>query len=449
MHTRENPRHLFVRTLPSSSKRRLIRRGTLAVIDQCLFTGTNFVTAVIVGRFAGPAEFGSYALAFSVVMLMLAFQRAFFMSSYVVLQSQLSTRLLAKLRFSILIGSALSGLVAFIVVLIAYQLSGAAILSVLAVAIPCAFMRDFVRRMALAEMQIGVALRVDSIIGISQLIGIFWLATFHRESFTASMALSWSALVWFICGAAALYVTRKRFTPTRILTPYWIRLAGIGGWISVGQVLSTVQSFIVPWIVGVGYSIELAGIYAACWSLLQLVAPVNEGIGNLLGPTIAQHAAKQAWQPFIVSIRWAVAWFAAVMTALLLLAVMGGRLALQVFYGEEYASAHGILVILTISALLTTVGIPASKALIQLGGVRTNAAVMALGLATICLTSVPFLRIGGPVGAAWAMLVGAAVATLVRWVLYRIRMANVLSGQSDLVADRRLHLSSPGGRLDE
>ncbi len=50
----------------------LLRKGFLAVADQGLFSGANFVVNILLARWLAPAEYGAYSLAYSVFLLIAA-----------------------------------------------------------------------------------------------------------------------------------------------------------------------------------------------------------------------------------------------------------------------------------------------------------------------------------------------------------------------------------------
>ncbi|MDQ6740279.1 MAG: hypothetical protein M3021_07915, partial [Actinomycetota bacterium] len=59
-------------TAASSASGRLtqfLTKGSLAVGDQALFSGANFVTSIFLARWLAPADYGAYSLAFSVFLL--------------------------------------------------------------------------------------------------------------------------------------------------------------------------------------------------------------------------------------------------------------------------------------------------------------------------------------------------------------------------------------------
>ena len=55
-------------------KKRLISwalKGGLALLDQGLFAGSNFVASILLARWLSPQEYGAYAVAFAVFLLLL------------------------------------------------------------------------------------------------------------------------------------------------------------------------------------------------------------------------------------------------------------------------------------------------------------------------------------------------------------------------------------------
>ena len=52
----------------SRARSKTAARASLAIFDQAIISGISFVTSVVVGRIAGQAELGVYALGMSVVL---------------------------------------------------------------------------------------------------------------------------------------------------------------------------------------------------------------------------------------------------------------------------------------------------------------------------------------------------------------------------------------------
>src|ERR1035438_3487461 len=55
-----------------------VGKGSLAVLDQGLFAISNFLINVLLARWLAPADYGAFALAYSVFLLLLVFHNAMF-----------------------------------------------------------------------------------------------------------------------------------------------------------------------------------------------------------------------------------------------------------------------------------------------------------------------------------------------------------------------------------
>jgi O-antigen/teichoic acid export membrane protein len=76
---------LTIASLPVSESQGVLRKirpwvakGSLAILDQGLFAGTNFVVNILLARWLTPAEYGAFAMAYSVFLLLGVFHTAIF-----------------------------------------------------------------------------------------------------------------------------------------------------------------------------------------------------------------------------------------------------------------------------------------------------------------------------------------------------------------------------------
>ncbi len=51
-------------------------KGGLAILDQGIFTGSNFVITILLARWLSPEQYGSYAVAFAIFLFILMFHQA-------------------------------------------------------------------------------------------------------------------------------------------------------------------------------------------------------------------------------------------------------------------------------------------------------------------------------------------------------------------------------------
>src|SRR5436305_13782700 len=84
------------RQLPAVPQRRArisgVRHWLVALVDQGLVSGMRFLATILVGRYCGPEELGTYSLAFSLLVLGGCFQEAMITTPYAVFGQRLRTR---------------------------------------------------------------------------------------------------------------------------------------------------------------------------------------------------------------------------------------------------------------------------------------------------------------------------------------------------------------------
>src|SRR6185503_4571137 len=60
----------------------------VSIGDQCLVSGTNFLTLVVMGRACGMYELGVYSLAFTAVVTLMALQESLLIAPYTVINTR-------------------------------------------------------------------------------------------------------------------------------------------------------------------------------------------------------------------------------------------------------------------------------------------------------------------------------------------------------------------------
>ena len=64
---------------PAGIRKKLVpwaMKGGLAILDQGVFTGSNFVISILLARWLSPEQYGSYAVAFAIFLFILTFYQA-------------------------------------------------------------------------------------------------------------------------------------------------------------------------------------------------------------------------------------------------------------------------------------------------------------------------------------------------------------------------------------
>ena len=192
-------------------------RVFITLLDQAVVSGARFLTAVLVGRYAGVDELGIYTLAYSVAMVFLNLQNALICGPYMVFSAREGETDRGRLA-----GSVLLHLCGFIVVVVLLCLAAALLLQIpvlqsvrvdgdsaaapdtaaiiLAISLPFLLLRNFARSFAFAHLrQLTAAvmdIAADSVLMICLLLLILDQSLSGASAFYAMAA--GSALA-FIC----------------------------------------------------------------------------------------------------------------------------------------------------------------------------------------------------------------------------------------------------------
>src|SRR5215212_13702 len=154
-----------------SARKTDIRHWLLALVDQGFVSGTRFLATILVGRYCGPEELGTYSLAFSLLVLAGCFQEAMITTPYAVFGQRLRARsrtayagAVARMHLLAAVASSVIFVALGLVALVRQSPAFATIAFVLAVTLPCSLVAEFVRRFALAELKVQAAALLDAAI---------------------------------------------------------------------------------------------------------------------------------------------------------------------------------------------------------------------------------------------------------------------------------------------
>src|SRR5215212_2723455 len=340
---------------PQTSKRARKRKAVTgvwhwlaALIDQGLVSGTRFLTTIIVGRYCGAGDLGTYSLAFSVLVLGCCFQEAIVTTPYAVLGQRLRRRSrttyaggIARMHFVAAVASALF-LVA--VALTAHFLqirTLPTIALVLAVTLPCSLGIEFVRRLALAELDVRSATFLDATVTGIQLSLLSLLA--YVKWLNAPVAL-------LAVGAANLLpaifwwsvYSKSRMEANSSAARYWKRNWTLGRWLAASQVMAVIHGFMPAWLLAILVGTQATGEFVAYLNLALLANPLIFAVGNLLTPRAAHtlaHSGERAAQQLIVRV---LLYFVTVMAVFALGMSLFGHLIVEFIYGHSFVGSNKI-----------------------------------------------------------------------------------------------------------
>ena len=397
----------------------------LAILDQFVVSGTSFVSTVLIGRAAGAAELGSYAIAVSVFASMMAVQNALILLPFTIQQHRpdRGARAHAGGAFALSGGVAVLAAAATALAAVGFTLAGAhAVLVTLSCAVaavlPFILVREFARRFEFARLRMHAALATDAAVSAIQLGGLGAMAwSGHLDALSACL---WSGLA---CGVPALVwaaAARREFQFDRPAIVETARESWrLGKWLMLGQITVQVQSYGAYWLImGLGGAAS-TGVFAACMSLVGFANPLLFGVANVLTPKQA-FAWRSGGSAGLLreAVRNALLLGGMISAFCLLLTIAGEQLLHILFYGGDYAGYGHLVAVLGFATLATAIGMPASNALAAMERPRAIVVVGGFGvIVTIAAMAALMLR-WGVLGAAYGDLAGSVVGALGRWLAF-------------------------------
>lgn len=398
------------------------RQAGWALTDQATVSATNFITSVILGRLAGPAELGLYSMAFSGLLWILAVQETLVTLPYTVFASRVGEADRGRLAGSALVHHAAIGLVAFTMLALAGL--GAALyphwamlrgmLLVLALIVPFVLLRDFVRRVLFAHLEHAAAAKLDLVVSACQVGGLALLA--GADALTAPHACLVLGAACGVGGCGGLVMRRRQFRPRLPEALPAARASWrFGRWGFGSRVLGNLNSDItMVWVVGGMLGSQSTGVFAACAAIVAFSNPFMLGSAQYLMPKICRDFAKKSQAEWRRMVAWLTLAMGLVMASFCLAIWLVGGWLLERLYGHQYQGHETTLVVLALAVLATALGVGAGNALFAMDRPDLNFKAtllgMIVGLAAVAAMALPF----GLTGVAAGLLLGHLVDSAAR-----------------------------------
>ncbi len=271
---------------------RWTKKGSLAVIDQALFSGANFIVNILLARWLPPEEYGAFAVAMSIFYLLAGFHTAVITEPMMVFGAGKYKEHFKKYLGMLLWGHwAVSGLIALFLGISALFFikrgspMGEALLG-LAIASPFLLLLWLTRRACYTNFKQGWSVVASGINLIATLIGIIvlWEAGI-LSTFTGIVMLGMSA------GVCSFFLTSFNLrpqvagytanpTPGMVLGDHW----GYGSWNFISVIAYWASGQILMLLIPIFLGLSASATIAAIWNLYRPVGLLIQSLGLVLLP---------------------------------------------------------------------------------------------------------------------------------------------------------------------
>jgi len=401
------------------------RRSAVALVDQAILSGTSFLTTVAIGRLAGEAELGVYAVGVSVALIVLAIQDSLILIPYTFFRERgerarayAGSVFVQHALLAWVAGAALA--IIGVVLVVLGRGATAAVAGALAVVVAGALVHEFARRTAFIHHRVGGALALDAASVVIQVGALVALALAGRLSaVTALLALGGAR---GLAGAARLLLVRASFD---VSASDWRQTGrrhwGFARYDLTAQVVGAVEGYATYWILTLVRDSAETGILAAAMTVAMVANPILYGLHNVFVPRIAdaqQRGSEEIWR----IARQAAFLYVAVMGAFCAVMIAFGGTILARLYGPGFEGTGVVVAMLAILAVVGATELAAANGLRAFGRPDAHLAAGTAGLALVVVVGPPLCARWGVQGAAVTALAAGVLEAVVDWIwLGRLR----------------------------
>ena len=396
----------------------------LAVFDQAMISGTNFVTAVIVGRSCGAEALGLYSLVASALAMVIGVQDQLITAPYVLYHNRKHGRTRQRYAGSILIHQLLfvalmlAGMIACTTGLQQASQTVRVATLILAIATPAILLRAFIREIALAHCDVVTVVLVDAAVCLTQ------LGTITGLCLTGSMNLPavYSVLGCSCVLTAAIWLSRNKdrfLCSRRSVLIDWCRNWRFGRWALATHIAGTSTPYLMPWVLFAIHGEKETG-YLACGSVIVGIANILlSGMADFLTPRAATAYAEGGVPRLKTILRSMLALSVLAIGSVCVVATLYGEQIINGLYDGRFPGAGHMVALLTLAVLANAVGNVAGNGLWALDRPRANFVADILTLTVAIAAAPPLIGPYGATGAAAATLAASALGAIFRQLIFQ------------------------------
>ncbi|MEP3479808.1 MAG: hypothetical protein ABJZ55_11220 [Fuerstiella sp.] len=400
----------------------------LAIFDQAMISGTNFLTAVLIGRCCGAESLGIYSLVAAALAMTIGLQDQLITAPFVLYQNRFRPNRLKQYTGSVFAHqTVLTGIIFAIFAGICQQISHSGGLPstiswILLLSAPSILYRAFVRNLALARCDVISVVALDALVCVCQLGVVGSLAwTGHLALpvvyVTMGFTCTTAALVWLQKHRADFKFSRRAIKADAV------RNWRFGRWALATHLAGTSTPYIMPWILFSIHGEAATGTLAACSVIVGVANIMLAGMGDFLAPRAAAAFAQGGKNQLTAILMKMLILISIGIGTVCAVAFGVGEQVIQILYDGRFPEAGQLVGLLTLSVLANALGALAGNGLWAIDRPRANfiADITTLIIAIVCaaLLVQPYAAFG----AASATLLASAGGAVVRFVIFRNQLA--------------------------
>jgi O-antigen/teichoic acid export membrane protein len=407
--------------MPLSYLRKITSKEILTLLDQGVLSLANFFSGVIIGRICSREQFGLYLLGFTIINFLMDVQGSFITTPFTIFAPRLQGVGRRQYLGSTLIHQ-LTISVGTSVILLLFALTIPShffpqdfipVAWSLVLVIPLILLRDYLRRICFALLEMKSALILDLAVSILQIAGLFILV--QQEILSSPAALIVIGISSGVAGVSWIFLHRRLMVLNLKRAKDDLKQNFLSGkWIYASGLLWSLSTYLYPWLLTRYHGTAATGIWAAGLGVVALCNPLYLGMQNFITPKISHAFADGGKISLRKYLFKATALIGGAIIICGLILMFSGNFLLVTFYGDKYVGYQLLISILALNLLLVAVGFSFSRALFVLEKARVDFRINLFSLLLLLSVGIWLIKSYGPVGTALGLMVGNATAAGLR-----------------------------------
>ena len=398
-------------------------KGGTAILDQGIFSSTNFILNLLLARWLDPSSYGVFAVAFAVYLFFTGFHNAIILEPMSVLgpsnyKLNLKGYLYSQYRIHFLITLPLGCLMivlGWLVSSFSNRVLGDTLVSI-GIVLPILLLIWLSRRISYLLERPGDALLASVVYMVSLLSGMFVL---HRTGYEKLpfwyLAMGIASLLGVLATQRAIHHQRSVPDARDLIIEQW----RFGRWVVLATLFyffgSQIQIFVIASMLG----FDAAGAFRAIQNLILPVLQVFIAISTLIFPSIATEFGQARYATMQRKALQVTAVLAMIAMTYEIFLVLGKDWFDLVLYGGKYAAYASLIPLIGLVPLLNAFVSGFSLILRSLQKPVFYLVDKVLAAAVGCLSAIVLIYIWNFIGAVLSLLLLEIATLILYWLLYK------------------------------
>lgn len=406
------------------------KQGAIVLFDQGFLSIANFITGVLVARACSKEEYGTYVLAWSLLLIFSSVLRAIVQVPFTVYLPRLDKNKQDVYQGSALIHTLVLGIVFTLLIISAPafpfmqygQLEELVTIStILSILIIPFLLREFIRSALFARLNFFASLAANAAATTIQLAAIVTLYSTNKlqltnafESILASSIFATTLMLW---SHRKMIVIKSKSILTDLARGW-----GISKWVllNAGGLIGVSQAF--PWLLLSLVDAEAVAVYGAAMAVSTVVSPLLRAVNSYVLPRMAHGFREGDTSTLNRMLKRSILVMAVPYGAWTIIGSIYSEGIMTLLYSSEYSGYGLTVVLLLVKNMIESVSAPLTSTLLTLE--RPEITTKALFMGTISTLSLGPLAIMeySVNGAAAAAIISSTIVSLYKYMKIKTLM---------------------------